>query len=549
MTDKNLNNLNIVFVCGASRSGTTLVSSLLGCHDDICAFPEFIIPITGDLDKIQGELNLLNNQKKNKLDKFYKKSGLNYDQYRNLFVKALNDFPNGINSFEDRLKFSVLFAKEISLIKKPKSKFISIKLNNSSIFKASEIYPNSKFFIIKRDLKSIINSQIKNNISSNCKQATAVIEKYYTQYSLFNNEFPQKSFEIWLENFTSGPFVILNYFFKKYLNINSLNTLNFNLSQSDIVKIGHKNSKSLSEGVKNIEPFDEKNNPELIVNKNHFLNYPIIIPNSYYETNFPQKKVFNKNDYKEIIKKFKSENDEILTLRDLNRFCNDQKNIKIKLAFIRHDVDHDLNEAIRLAEYEKLLNISSTFCILHTSPYYGDLINGKYKHNKYCIDAVKYIQSLGHEINVHNNFLVLSIKTNLNPYAVLVDELDFWSSQGVAIAGTSTHGDKLCKLNYFRNWEIFKECDLRSDGNNFLNLYNLDNNYNEHKIIPKRLISYKDFGLEYEAYDFKKDYYLTDSGGNIKEHYNVNGHSLQKEKFQNYRIHGLLTHPVWWDFK
>ena len=56
------------------------------------------------------------------------------------------------------------------------------------------------------------------------------------------------------------------------------------------------------------------------------------------------------------------------------------------------------------------------------------------------------------------------------------------------------------------------------------------------------------FNLTYEAYDFYKDLYITDSGGFLRWKKNEVGRDVSHGVSKNTSVVGILTHPIWWDF-
>ena len=57
-----------------------------------------------------------------------------------------------------------------------------------------------------------------------------------------------------------------------------------------------------------------------------------------------------------------------------------------------------------------------------------------------------------------------------------------------------------------------------------------------------------DFNLEYEAYDYGKNLYQTDSGGVMRLRANTAHRSHTDAPNQrSYKLNGILTHPIWWD--
>ena len=63
-------------------------------------------------------------------------------------------------------------------------------------------------------------------------------------------------------------------------------------------------------------------------------------------------------------------------------------------VILRHDVDYDLNKAVRFAEFENNIGVTSTYFVLLTSPLYNAL-------SKEGRDAIIRINSLGHCIGLH----------------------------------------------------------------------------------------------------------------------------------------------------
>ncbi|MFB6177139.1 MAG: hypothetical protein ABEI99_08375 [Halobaculum sp.] len=61
---------------------------------------------------------------------------------------------------------------------------------------------------------------------------------------------------------------------------------------------------------------------------------------------------------------------------------------------LRHDVDLSLEAAVTMARIEANLGVSSTYCVLLSSPLYN-------AHTGTSRDAIRQIESLGHEVALH----------------------------------------------------------------------------------------------------------------------------------------------------
>lgn len=217
-----------------------------------------------------------------------------------------------------------------------------------------------------------------------------------------------------------------------------------------------------------------------------------------------------------------------------------------KILLIRHDIDHDYQTAIKIAEWEYRHGLRTTYCVLHTAWYYGYLKNGRIIHTQNLVDLCKRLNDLGHEVNLHNNLVVVGLTANVVPAELLSQELEFFSSVGIHITGTSSHGDALCHKLNFRNWELFKECsDDRFGGPRVVTC-----NY-KWKSREVRLgeIAMSDFGLEYEGYDILRDVYHTESGGRLRTRYKARGRRpFGRTNPDRGEVVGVLTHPEWWEF-
>lgn len=213
---------------------------------------------------------------------------------------------------------------------------------------------------------------------------------------------------------------------------------------------------------------------------------------------------------------------------------------------IRHDIDHDHETALKIAKWELSHSIRSTYCVLHTAWYYGERRNGKMFRTRNVVDLCLELQELGHEVVLHNNCVASGLRDRIDPYIILAEELEFLRSHKVDIHGTSSHGDALCREIGFRNFELFKECVLEANGGARVI------EYQGYRVDVGRE-SLSVYGLEYEAYDLPRAVYLTDAGGNLRTRTDTKGRGGKRHnEMQNppgYReIVGVLTHPEYWDF-
>lgn len=227
--------------------------------------------------------------------------------------------------------------------------------------------------------------------------------------------------------------------------------------------------------------------------------------------------------------------------------CRRERHAAREVLILRHDVDHDLDTAVRMAQWEHERGLRATYCILHTAWYYGSFKDGVHRRSPAMLERVKCIAEMGHEINLHNNFVVFALTHGTDPAKMLLDELAYFRMHGVEIEGTSTHGDALCRELDFRNFELFKGRAYPTRGG-ARTVEHEGNSVRVGELDPAR------FALTYEAYDLPRDLYLSDSGGSIRIRRNTRGLAgLRRKQMDDpppyTNIVGILTHPVWWDME
>lgn len=263
--------------------------------------------------------------------------------------------------------------------------------------------------------------------------------------------------------------------------------------------------------------------------------------------NFARRALLSPADYEGVLKPFLESNYQVIKLSDV--FGSDEYH-GCRTLNIRHDVDHDYETALRIAEWEAAHGIVSTYCVLHTSWYYGQLFDGEYGHYREFVDLCISLQEMGHEINLHNNFVTLGLTVEgLDVERLLAGELEKLRAYGLNIQGTSAHGDALCRNLRFINHELFAERTWESKGGPRL----IEGPEGK---VALGSIDAQSYGLIYEAYDYPRDIQVSDSGGRPRLIRTTRGRGgLRRAELAAVGIETpfpsyccVLTHPIWWDF-
>ena len=224
------------------------------------------------------------------------------------------------------------------------------------------------------------------------------------------------------------------------------------------------------------------------------------------------------------------------------------KNYSKRRVLIRHDVDHDIKTALKMARIESNHGIKSTYYILHTADYFI------YKL-KTTMQICKEIQDMGHEIGIHNDLVSDYFENNLEPKDNLERILEMFCENNIEIKGSASHGSKLIhslinnclndNMIEYRNYLIFKE------------IYSKEIMLNKDKTAPpnpwigdKKLelpsIQMSNYKLTYEAYfiPYDKEKYVSDSGG-IFWRLGSCPVKILKESSLGDNMQ-FLFHPIWW---
>ena len=157
---------------------------------------------------------------------------------------------------------------------------------------------------------------------------------------------------------------------------------------------------------------------------------------------------------------------------------------------LRHDMDSDVENAVRMAEWEHAHGLRSTYFALHTDWYYRH--GGEF--TPLLLASLERIASLGHEIGLHNNAMSAARSIGLDAQRVLRYELAMLRAH-FDVRGTAAHGDAYNHECGAISFELFDECVREGNADR----------------VTHAPLSF--FDLDYEAYHLGYDEYLSDNGG------------------------------------
>lgn len=565
-----------VFVMGMSRSGTTLLATVLDAHPTIsmgyellpgglpsplhCAgLIESAIEVAGDESRaVARELQ----DGMPNLATFVRRAARTLVQPREmaeLFHAYSKDVDHLLESIEGRAQISDMVVR-----RKQAAEGTSVrgfKLNNPSIEAFDKQFPDARYLYILRDPRDVYVSHVKNSFDRTVDEVTNSWNNYLEKFLRFREGHPGRTALLRYEDLVREPKRTLVQAMERIgLEFHPL-MVDYTKSKAGAQASRHGNASSLNQGffTSSINRWAGVLGQEVTrkivsqcgdrMEEFGYLIFPstasVHVPRrrrQKMQETFGAKRKFYRDEYNQLVIPFTQQGTN-LTWAEAAR---GEEVPTDTVVIIRHDIDHDLETALQIAEWENEKGIRATYCPLHTAWYYGELGGGGYQHSDFLIESCLELQRLGHEINLHNNFVSVALQNGIDPIALLEREVVALRSFGIDVRGTSMHGDRLCREVGFYNCELFSEGVYESSGGPRMVEY-------EGNRVQLGATSMRDLGLEYEAYDLPRDAYVTDSGGRLRYRRNTRGRggirrAEMTEPPKYGRICGVLTHPVWWKF-
>lgn len=249
--------------------------------------------------------------------------------------------------------------------------------------------------------------------------------------------------------------------------------------------------------------------------------------------------IFNYKTYNDFLNYLTSSDRYLIVpLKDIGTTTSKDKVI----ISLRHDVDDNINSAVKFAYLEWKHGIISSYFILHTANYYGETKFGSFKRNDYIIYYLKKIQdSFGHEVGWHNDLVTLQIIYGLDPKVFLKNELKWLRSNGIKIFGNVSHGSYYCDIYHYVNSYFWLEV-IGSNTGNYYNWEYIKKGFKTIKIVKDSLSNYN---LEYEGNMLPHDYFFSDSFWPNGKRWHMGMVNLDTIKPGKKVI--ILLHPQHWD--
>jgi hypothetical protein len=251
----------LIFACGMSRSGTTLLSTILDSHSKISMGYELIPPelpgpsdllkaldhglkiCKGDFSKCGQALRGDGTPKEGLFFTRCYRAGIDENDLKELLEQMRTNGLKSICTLRQRLEVAWLIAlKSASLRKK---KFYGFKLNIPSVGKAFNYFPKSKLIYILRDPRDVVASHFQRNFNRTIFQICKAWNNYIKSFEIFTGDYPEAGIIIRYEDVAINYEQVLPVMFK-FLGLPvEKSVFEFYKSKAGVHIYGHPNSENL----------------------------------------------------------------------------------------------------------------------------------------------------------------------------------------------------------------------------------------------------------------------------------------------------------------
>lgn len=251
----------MVFPCGMSRSGTTLLTTIIDSHSMISLGYELIPPVLpGPIDLLKilehGEKlschdfsqcgQMLRREGAKKEGLFFTRSyraGINALEIKEMLSKMHNKGFESIGTFRERLEVAWMIAK--CAAQKKNSEIYGFKLNIPSVEKAFNYFPNSHLLYILRDPRDVVASHIQRKFDRTINDICTAWNNYLVSFEKFIKVNPNRGMSILYEDVVSRSETILPMIFNFLSLPMETSVYEFYRSKAGVHKFGHPNAENL----------------------------------------------------------------------------------------------------------------------------------------------------------------------------------------------------------------------------------------------------------------------------------------------------------------
>jgi hypothetical protein len=250
----------LVLPCGLSRSGTTLLTTILDSHRDISLGYELIPPwmpaptellalldqgiaLAGSAEAAGKALREVGHLEMGKFITRCFRAGLTEADLRAVMVTLAQDGCPAVETIEERLRIAHRIAAKKREIRA--TRYYGFKLNLSAFGLAFRLFPNSRLIYIARDPRDVVASQIERQFDRSVEEICRAWNRYATNFEAFALAHPSAGHLIRYEDLVGRPEATIRSMFDFLPMEIDESVFRFYESAASVHRAGHPNAENL----------------------------------------------------------------------------------------------------------------------------------------------------------------------------------------------------------------------------------------------------------------------------------------------------------------
>jgi hypothetical protein len=250
----------LVFPCGLSRSGTTLLTTILDSHRDISLGYELIPPwmpaptellalldegiaLAGSAEAAGKALRRAGHPEMAKFITRCFRAGLTDADLRAVMATLAQEGCAAVETLEERLRIAHRIAAKKREIRA--TRYYGFKLNLSAFELAFTLFPNSRLVYIVRDPRDVVASQIERQFDRSVEEICKAWNRYATNFASFVSSHPNAGHVIRYEDLVGRPEATIRSMFDFLPMEIDENVFRFYESAASVHRAGHPNAENL----------------------------------------------------------------------------------------------------------------------------------------------------------------------------------------------------------------------------------------------------------------------------------------------------------------
>jgi hypothetical protein len=248
------------------------------------------------------------------------------------------------------------------------------------------------------------------------------------------------------------------------------------------------------------------------------------------QTERPYDGVHSWDDYRGLLAELARPRYRVLTMAAFAAAPADPQRVVVGM---RHDIDSHPEKALAMAALEEAAGLRSTYFVLHSASYYGEVRDGRLRRHAAIGALAQEFDRRGFEVGIHHDLFSMMWRHGFAPEPFLREELASYRALGVAVTGAAAHGDGTVIARGLNNMWIFAE--FARSGVSVV----------EGRSYPYGQATLAGAGLAYEAYLLRRDESTGDIDARLKGQPATELTALLAAQPAGRRVI-ILTHPEHW---